>query len=565
MLWQRDMFQFRGSLKRSFGKDLNGDRKADGFQGGAIFEGTDVDGLQTGEETQFGEVAYQRVAREGRSEFGHRLCLIDGELPVAVDVPAVEANLLDDGVLEDDVVGHELLHFVPRVLEQSLGEGVFRNEHGGELRAVLQMLGADVDAGRHRLEDDGLQLGTVVEDVVADARHGGGEGEHGEGGVSEGVLADEADGVGQRDGFEVAAVAEGVGRYLGQSGEVAEFVERCDERVVGEDVSEAFHGLCLLGTEVAVVVGVPVADAELRHVRVFEVDELVVEHLHAYGHLGGFLFQPLCALPQTADDHERGGDGDECQDDGCQLAPSVVRGLVEVFLQRLGVRVSPVDGPETLVDDSSVGVPTELQFLKDDAERVDVVACVGCGGVGLFGRHVSHGSCGLLEDGVAVGVGESEVDDLHVAAVVRQHDVRGLQVAVYHLLLVDVGHGVDQFVGKPPPCGGVRLSVEEVGEGGAVYPFRNEARPCVSVGEAYRLHAVCLHDGVVLQGHEHLHLFPEQLLVGGVVEMLLFQAFQQEPPPVALRLEEVAIAIGVQRCDVGERTRHALVVGRDDS
>lgn len=49
----------------------------------------------------------------------------------------------------------------------------------------------------------------------------------------------------------------------------------------------------------------------------------------------------------------------------------------------------------------------------------------------LLWRHEADCSGRLFKDGVAVGVGKSEVDKLHVA---DNHDARRLQVAVHNLL-----------------------------------------------------------------------------------------------------------------------------------
>lgn len=67
--------------------------------------------------------------------------------------------------------------------------------------------------------------------------------------------------------------------------------------------------------------------------------------------------------------------------------------------------------------------------------------------LGLFGSHVFQGAGRLLEDSVAVGISQSEVDDLQVVAVVGHHDVLRLQVAVDYLLRMDIGQGLGEFCG----------------------------------------------------------------------------------------------------------------------
>ena len=98
---------------------------------------------------------------------------------------------------------------------------------------------------------------------------------------------------------------------------------------------------------------------------------------------------------------------------------------------------------------------------------------------------------------MAVGVGESEINDFYVAAVVGDHDVRRLEVAVNHLLLVDVCHGVHQFAGDASPgvAGFLLACVEEIGERGAVDPFSHEAGSPVAFGERHFLHAIGLRLG----------------------------------------------------------------------
>ena len=145
---------------------------------------------------------------------------------------------------------------------------------------------------------------------------------------------------------------------------------------------------------------------------------------------------------------------------------------------------------------------------------------------------------------MTVGVGQSEIDDLYVTAVMCYHDVRWLEVTVYNLLLVYVGNGIYKFIGDPSTCSLIGLFLEEVGEGRTIDPFGNDACAFVAFIQLNHLHSVCLYNGMVLQRHKHLHFFSKQLLVGGIAMVLLLEAFQQEPPSVALGLEEVAIALG---------------------
>ena len=65
----------------------------------------------------------------------------------------------------------------------------------------------------------------------------------------------------------------------------------------------------------------------------------------------------------------------------------------------------------------------------------------------LLGSHVLHRTRGLLQDGMRIGVGESEVDDLSIVTIVRHHDVRRFQVAMGYLLRMDVGESLGYLEG----------------------------------------------------------------------------------------------------------------------
>ena len=94
---------------------------------------------------------------------------------------------------------------------------------------------------------------------------------------------------------------------------------------------------------------------------------------------------------------------------------------------------------------------------------------------------------------MAVGIGQSEVYQLHIAAIAGHHHIAGLQVAVYHLLLMNVGHGLGQLHGHAPQLSHRRLCLQIVGQRHAVYPLGHHTHRDATTRQRDRLHAHCLH------------------------------------------------------------------------
>ena len=79
-------------------------------------------------------------------------------------------------------------------------------------------------------------------------------------------------------------------------------------------------------------------------------------------------------------------------------------------------------------------------FLEHLKLRDDEVAIVDTeAGVEHFGRGIDHRSRRFLVGGVRVGVGEAEIDEFDVRTLVGDQNVFRFQIAVVHLLSVDVG------------------------------------------------------------------------------------------------------------------------------
>ena len=164
---------------------------------------------------------------------------------------------------------------------------------------------------------------------------------------------------------------------------------------------------------------------------------------------------------------------------------------------------------------------------------------------------------------MAIGVGEAEVDDFHIVAIMGNHDIRGLQVAVHHLLRMDVGDALCKFVQDALPLLLRGVFVEVGCQSASVDPLGDDAAGSASFGQRHVLDARCLHHGTVLQGDGNLKLLAKHLLVGGVGGIDGLEAFQQIPSSVTLGLVKVASTGGWQCHDFGEFTVDAFVVGGD--
>ena len=152
---------------------------------------------------------------------------------------------------------------------------------------------------------------------------------------------------------------------------------------------------------------------------------------------------------------------------------------------------------------------------------------VGNGRTCLLWRGVALCACRLLEHGVAVGVGESEVDELHVVAVACHNYVGKFQVAVHNLLAVHVL----QRIGYLPD------NVHLLGNGmplSAPFAQSNAVNPLHHYARADALHLFerrCRYYIVVLQLHEYFELLLEEHAVCRVAPVG-FQAFQHPPSAI---------------------------------
>ena len=64
----------------------------------------------------------------------------------------------------------------------------------------------------------------------------------------------------------------------------------------------------------------------------------------------------------------------------------------------------------------------------------------------MFRSHIVLSTGRLLQDGVIICVGKSEVYDFHIATIVCHEYISRLKVAVQYLLAVDVGQSIYELV-----------------------------------------------------------------------------------------------------------------------
>ena len=188
---------------------------------------------------------------------------------------------------------------------------------------------------------------------------------------------------------------------------------------------------------------------------------------------------------------------------------------VEVSQEFVHLLVTLVDGLQAARDDATVVVSFQPHSLHDDPKGVDVVAHVGHGVLQLFRCHILHGACRLLQDGMTIGVGEAEVDDFHIVAIMGNHDIRGLQVAVHHLLRMDIGDTLGDFAKDALPLLLRGVFVEVGCQSASVNPLGDDTKCGASFGQRYLLDSHHLHDGRVLQRHCNLKFLSEHLLIDG--------------------------------------------------
>ena len=122
------------------------------------------------------------------------------------------------------------------------------------------------------------------------------------------------------------------------------------------------------------------------------------------------------------------------------------------------------------------------------------------------------------------------------------------------------GEGVGYLVGQASSFRQRGLLGQVFAEGASVNPFCHDADCLPTAGDGHRLHAAGLQHAAVLQAHQDAELLAQHLMKSGVGGQVLFEAFEQVPPNVALRLVQVAVASGGQWLHVGEVAADALKI-----
>ena len=186
-----------------------------------------------------------------------------------------------------------------------------------------------------------------------------------------------------------------------------------------------------------------------------------------------------------------------------------------------------------------IAIARREQLLQNQSKGVNVGAVIDLIAGQLFRGGVGLGVGGLLEDGESSAVGKSEVDDLHMVAVMGNQDVGGLQVLVYDLFAVEIVHGKQQFFHHQFAnlLGGIFL--EEVIQRSAVHIFHHDA-----VADHGILFVVeSANDVGMVEFHrqgEFLGKHCGVLRIGGVFGL---EAFQHVPLSVALSAEKAGVAV----------------------
>ena len=154
--------------------------------------------------------------------------------------------------------------------------------------------------------------------------------------------------------------------------------------------------------------------------------------------------------------------------------------------------------------------------MQNYTNAVDVVAHIGISYGSLLGRHISASSGRLLEYGVAVAIGKTEVDNLQRTAIGGNHDVRWLQVAVCNATRVNVFHGIEQLPGNLPTLGSRCVALSPHIEGDALHIFHHNAG--AQSGNFFNRHR--LHHTLVAHRHKRVKLLAQHLRVSHAVGSL---------------------------------------------
>ena len=174
----------------------------------------------------------------------------------------------------------------------------------------------------------------------------------------------------------------------------------------------------------------------------------------------------------------------------------------------------------------------------------------------LLRRHIFQGAGRLFQDGIVIGIRETEVDNFHVAAITCDKNVARLEVAVQDLLAVDISQSIYKLVHHLAAdfFGGVAF--QESIERNPVDVFHHDARAEFFV----HIFGVGFHDVGMVELHHQLVFLLQHLKVDGLLSKLRLQSFQQEPPPLPLHLHQLVEATADHRLVGGLR-----LVGREES
>ena len=130
-----------------------------------------------------------------------------------------------------------------------------------------------------------------------------------------------------------------------------------------------------------------------------------------------------------------------------------------------------------------------------------------------------------LEEGGIVRVGEAEVDELDIVAVVGDEDVGGLDVAMDHLPGMEIAHGVAEFGGDFPE----ELLVGQgagkaLVQGDAVHPFHFDAMAQERMAPEMPGAA----DGRVVEAVADFEFLPQKRLIHRVFAVLLLEGLEHD-------------------------------------
>lgn len=169
-------------------------------------------------------------------------------------------------------------------------------------------------------------------------------------------------------------------------------------------------------------------------------------------------------------------------------------------------------------------------LAQDEPKRVDIRPAIkGCTG-NLFRRHIVWRAGRLLQNGIIIRIGQAEINDFHIIAIACDQDVSGFEITVKDLLAMDIIQRIDKLVHHFGTHFRRGIAGQERIESDAINVFHHDARSNGLID----LFGVGFDDVRVVELHHQRILFLQEFPINGLVAILRFQAFQDEPSALTL-------------------------------